>query len=57
MTGRPVDLSQHNYAYESRKRAGAAAARAARPVATFNLVYLATVVLTAWATRLSWPGA
>lgn len=47
MTGRPVDLSQHNYTVFANLLALPVGATLG-PVVTFNLVYLATVVLTAW---------
>ncbi len=49
MTGRPVDLTQHNYTLFSNLLA-LPLAGVLGTVATFNLVYLATVVLTAWMT-------
>jgi hypothetical protein len=49
MTGRPVDLTQHNYTLFSNLLALPLAGTLGT-VATFNVVYLATVVLTAWMT-------
>lgn len=49
LTGRPVDLTQHNYTLFSNLLA-LPFVGALGTVATFNLVYLATVVLTAWMT-------
>ena len=48
-TGRPVDLSQHNYTLFANLLALPLIDRLG-VVATFNLVYLATVVITAWTT-------
>lgn len=48
-TGRPVDLSQHNYTLFANLLALPLVERFGT-VATFNLVYLATVVITAWTT-------
>jgi hypothetical protein len=47
LTGRPVDLSQHNYTLFADLLALPLGPRLGT-VATFNVVYLATVVLTAW---------
>lgn len=47
MTGRPVDLTQHNYTLFANLLAFPLLDTLGT-VATFNLVYLATVVLTAW---------
>lgn len=49
LTGRPVDLTQHNYTLFANLLA-LPWIDALGPVITFNLVYLATVVLTAWMT-------
>ncbi len=49
MTGRPVDLTQHNYTLFANLLAFPLM-RTLGTVPTFNLVYLATVVLTAWMT-------
>lgn len=49
MTGRPVDLTQHNYTLFSNLLA-LPLMGALGTVATFNVVYLMTIVLTAWMT-------
>lgn len=49
LSGRPVDLTQHNYTLFSNLLA-LPLAETFGTVATFNLVYLATVVITAWVT-------
>lgn len=49
LTGRPVDLTLHNYTLFANVLALPVLDHLG-PVATFNLVYLATVVLTAWVT-------
>lgn len=49
MTGRPVDLTQHNYTLFANLLA-LPLVDLLGTVPTFNLVYLATVVLTAWMT-------
>lgn len=49
LTGRPVDLTLHNYTLFANTLALPLLDRLG-PVATFNVVYLATVVLTAWVT-------
>ncbi len=49
LTPRPVDLTQHNYTVFLNALA-LPLMGALGPVATFNVVYLMTVVLTAWAT-------
>ncbi|MEZ5293389.1 MAG: glycosyltransferase 87 family protein [Vicinamibacterales bacterium] len=48
-TGRPVDLTQHNYTLFA-NLLSVPIGRWLPPVPTFNLVYLATVVITAWMT-------
>jgi hypothetical protein len=49
LTGRPVDLTQHNYTLFANTLALPLIERLG-PVATFNVVYLVTVVLTAFMT-------
>ncbi|MGE3473910.1 MAG: glycosyltransferase 87 family protein [Vicinamibacterales bacterium] len=48
-TGRPVDLTQHNYTLFA-NLLSVPIGHWLPPVPTFNLVYLATVVITAWMT-------